>query len=170
MEAYTPERGSANRARSPLHSNSNNTNNNGANNSNLQTSGMENKQTGLVLDSNVLKSMESNNDNRRLTPSTSKSQNVKSSPGVWNLLQFSSTNNTPAADNGGNKRGFSINPDIKAKENENATSEKDSDSNSNDLETKDINSSPLKNQGGSTANAKELILDTDGAKISIINN
>lgn len=170
MEAYTPERGSANRARSPLHSNSNNTNNNNANNPNLQTNGMENKQTGIVLDSNVLKSMESNNDNRRLTPSTSKSQNVKSSPGVWNLLQFSSANNTPAADNGGKKRGFSINQDTKVNGNENATSEKDSDSNSNDLETKDINSSPLKNQGGSAANAKELILDTDGAKISIINN
>ncbi|EHN00515.1 Fkh2p [Saccharomyces cerevisiae x Saccharomyces kudriavzevii VIN7] len=171
MEAYTPERGSANRTKSPLHSNNNNSNNNnGTNHSNLQTNGMENKQMGPVLESNVLKNMESNNDNRRLTPSTSKSQNVKSSPGVWNLLQFSSVNNTPATNSGSNKKGSSTNQDTKTIDNENALSEKSSDTNSNDLETKDVNSSPLKNQGSGAANAKELILDTDGAKISIMNN
>ena len=170
MEAYTPERGSANRARSPLHSNNSTTNNNITNNLNSQTNGIENKPTGLTSDSNVLKNMESNNDNKRLTPSTGKSQNVKSSPGVWNLLQFSSVNNTPATNNGSYKGGFSTNQDIKVNGSENAPLEKGSDSNSNDLETKDINSSPLKNQGDSSTNDRELILDTDGAKISIINN
>ena len=172
MEAYTPERGSANRNRSPLHNNNNNNinNNNNLNNSNLQTNGTENKHSGSILDSNVLKNMESNNDNRRLTPSTNKSQSIKSSPGVWNLLQFSSVNNTPATNTVSNKKGLATNQDTKSTDGESAPSEKDSDTNSNDLEAKDVNSSPLKNQGGGTANAKKLILDTDGAKISIINN
>ncbi|KAG0667851.1 transcription factor [Maudiozyma exigua] len=139
MEAYTPERGSTVQSKSPKQAN--------RGNNNIKMEG---------------DSLSIRNLNPRFTPSTAKSQgHVKSSPGVLNLLQFSSVNNTPKLDTtNGNYND----------EGNKATNTTDNDNDSN----KDIVSSPIKRQdmtaGPSGANInKDLILDTENAKVTTVN-
>lgn len=141
MEAYTPERGSTIQSKSPKHDN--------GNNGSLKPE----------VDSLHIKNL-----NPRFTPSTAKSQShVKSSPGVLNLLQFSSVNNTPKLDANNGKTNV-------------ARSKGDNiGDNDNDLDSvKDIVSSPIKRMDsggmvkGNSLN-KDLLLDTDNAKVTIVN-
>ncbi|CAR25495.1 hypothetical protein ZYGR_0A00590 [Zygosaccharomyces rouxii] len=118
MEAYTPERGSANQNRSPS--------------ANQQQNDPENY---LSKDQNA----------------TGKVDKGRSSPGVWNLLQFSSVNNTPA---------------VPQRERNNTAN---SNPTTNGGETKDVVSSPLKSQT-TQSNGKDLMLDTEGTKISLVND
>lgn len=118
MEAYTPERGSANNNRSPT--------------INQQQADAENY---LNKDQNI----------------TGKLDKGRSSPGVWNLLQFSSVNNTPAVPPRDKNNTVNSNP---------AT---------NGGEAKDVVSSPLKSQTTQN-NGKDLMLDTEGTKISLVND
>lgn len=117
MEAYTPERGSANHNRSP-------------------------STTQQQLDTENYNKDQNN---------TAKIDKGRSSPGVWNLLQFSSVNNTPAM--------------VPPTDRNNATN---SNLNTNG-ESKDVVSSPLKSQNAQP-NGKDLMLDTEGAKISLVND
>lgn len=141
MEAYTPERGSGQQSRSPV------ANTAEANFSDRQSKEVKNDANDATQDFPG-------------GAKTDKSMANKSSPGVWNLLQFSSVNNTPAMLNNNDGKSMNIQSAEKAGANDNLA---------RDLETKDVASSPLKrhhNQHG----GKELILDTDGAKISIVND
>ena len=141
MEAYTPERGSTVQTKSPKHEADN---------------GQSMKPE---TDSLSIKNL-----NPRFTPSTTKSQNhVKSSPGVLNLLQFSSVNNTPKLDPNNGKGGASNNKG-------DAAGEIDNDIDS----VKDIVSSPIKRiDSGAMVKGnglnKDLLLDTDNAKVTIVN-
>ncbi|SMN18637.1 similar to Saccharomyces cerevisiae YIL131C FKH1 Forkhead family transcription factor with a minor role in the expression of G2/M phase genes [Maudiozyma saulgeensis] len=140
MEAYTPERGST-----------------------IQSNKSPKQET--ASNPNVKPDMDTlsiKNLNPRFTPSTAKSQgHVKSSPGVLNLLQFSSVNNTPKLDtlngNGTGERNRMGNP-----------TDNDNDS------AKELVSSPIKRPDmstdakGSNIN-KDLILDTENAKVTIVN-
>lgn len=117
MEAYTPERGSANHNRSP---------------------------------SNNQQQTDPENFSKEQT-TTAKVDRGRSSPGVWNLLQFSSVNNTPAVVPPSDR-----NSAINANANTNA-------------ESKDVVSSPLKSQTAH-ASGKDLMLDTEGTKISLVND
>ncbi|CAB4252550.1 similar to Saccharomyces cerevisiae YIL131C FKH1 Forkhead family transcription factor with a minor role in the expression of G2/M phase genes [Maudiozyma barnettii] len=140
MEAYTPERGSTIQSnKSPKQEN--------ASNPNMKPD----------MDTLSIKNL-----NPRFTPSTAKSQgHVKSSPGVLNLLQFSSVNNTPKLDT----------------LNGNSNEERNKMGNTTDIENdsaKDLVSSPIKrpemsNDAKGPKINKDLILDTDNAKVTIVN-
>ena len=139
MEAYTPERGSTIQSKSPKQIN--------RGNNNVKMEG---------------DSLSIRNLNPRFTPSTAKSQgHVKSSPGVLNLLQFSSVNNTPKLD--------TLNSNYNDDTNK-VTNSTDNDNDSN----KDIVSSPIKRQDMATGTDgtninKDLILDTENAKVTTVN-
>lgn len=143
MEAYTPERGSAQQTRSPPISNMN-----------VHNSTAE--ETETIMDEKNTKSGAGNHENQNDKVSAG-----RSSPGVWNLLQFSSVNNTPAV-NSIEKN--NANKSLGNRSTNNATNV----ANMVDLEPKDVASSPLKRQDNQK-NGKELMLDTEGAKISIVN-
>ncbi|CCE91336.1 forkhead family transcription factor FKH1 TDEL_0C04470 [Torulaspora delbrueckii] len=141
MEAYTPERGSGQQSRSPV-----------ANSAEANFPEQQSKESKVGHN-------DGNQDNSG-GPKNDKSQANRSSPGVWNLLQFSSVNNTPAVVN---------NNDTKNLNSQSSEKQAIGNHGARDLDTKDVASSPLKrhhNQHG----GKELILDTDGAKISIVND
>lgn len=118
MEAYTPERGSANQNKSPSIN-----------------------QPQADADSYINKDQNA----------TAKVDKGRSSPGVWNLLQFSSVNNTPAVPPRDKNNTANSNPTT------------------NGGESKDVVSSPLKSQT-TQSNGKDLILDTEGTKISLVND
>ena len=125
MEAYTPERGSTHHMRTL-------------------------SQNNVTANSNI-----NGSDKPLLAPSTSlnpltsaKSQNGRSSPSLWNLLQFNSATNTPSM----------INNFSTTENNTNTGNSRNGDSN-------DVTLSPIKNQQLLTG--KELLLDTDSAKITM---
>lgn len=131
MEAYTPERGSGQQSRSPI-----------ASSADPHLSERQSKEA-----------KDETNDGTKSTAN-------RSSPGVWNLLQFSSVNNTPA---------FTNSNDVKSTSNQSSEKVETNDNGSKELDNKEVASSPLKrhhNQNG----GKDLILDTDGARISIVND
>lgn len=140
MEAYTPERGSAQHTRSPPISN-------------LNVHNSTADETEAMMEDKNTESGTSNHENQNDKVSAG-----RSSPGVWNLLQFSSVNNTPAVNS------IEKNKNLGNRNMNNATNV----ANMVDLEPKDVASSPLKRQDNQK-NAKELMLDTEGAKISIVN-
>ncbi|QLL31425.1 hypothetical protein HG536_0B02880 [Torulaspora globosa] len=143
MEAYTPERGSAQQRRSPVTDQNND----------------PNLLTAEDADRNVKKS--SNNDGAQdvSNGATGEKLTNRSSPGVWNLLQFSSVNNTPAVINNNDTKNSSAEGPSRTVLNREAAAESD---------TKDVASSPLKRQQNQEE-GKELMLDTDGAKITLVN-
>lgn len=147
MEAYTPERGSA-KNKSPT-----NTTNKNENSTAKQLSA---EDTENILDSR-------NDNNPGALSLTDKANAGRSSPGVWNLLQFSSVNNTPAVnahENGNNLNQISNHGNPPASNDDNRT----------DLGSKEAQSSPLKRQKNQNNSGKELMLDTEGAEISISND
>ncbi|CCF60157.1 hypothetical protein KAFR_0J00890 [Kazachstania africana CBS 2517] len=154
MEAYTPERGSAMNQRSPPKLDDREFNNNITNNK-------TNNNSSKILNINF---------NAKFTPVANKSVNLRSSPGVWNLLQFSSVNNTPAVNQ--------ANTDTRNNSNTTTTTSNDNDSNSEER-NKDFDSSPLKkphstnsSMSGTTIasnNNKQLVLDTESATITMVN-
>ncbi|CAR24990.1 KLTH0G09086p [Lachancea thermotolerans CBS 6340] len=163
MEAYTPERGSSHVNRSPTGSNS-----------------------------------QQNADSRLSTRQAS--QTAQSSPGVWNLLQFSSVNNTPAgframeeaaqANNMGDGprplqtgpqmgRATQDNPNLPTLHINGSAAETDKMRAQHDMGGNSISgkgnssaeyvSSPIKNHNRDDApGSKELMLDREGAKISVV--
>lgn len=141
MEAYTPERGSAMQNKSPKQENASNPNSKPE----LDTLGIK----GITP---------------KFTPSTIKSQSiVKSSPGMLNLLQFSSVNNTPKLDI------------INGKGEEGSKKDNFTDNDNNTDSGKDLVSSPIKrpvsnNSIKSESITRELILNTDNAKVTIVND
>ena len=147
MEAYTPERGSGLQNRSPLNNNYSNQNISG-NAATLNTN--NNRKLAAPVSSLTVTNLE---NNPKFTPSSNKSQGNRSSPNVWNLLQFSSVNNTASIinNNGSNQPETNISS-----------------------ESKEMASSPLKRHDDSDpadgTNGKKLMLDTDGAKISVVND
>ncbi|EDO18261.1 hypothetical protein Kpol_1039p10 [Vanderwaltozyma polyspora DSM 70294] len=145
MEAYTPERGSTNHLRSP----SQNTLSGGQSlgtlgNGILSNSKINNSINMLGNDKNLLSTSILN------PPTSAKSSNDRSSPNVWNLLQFNSATNTPASSM---KR--RISSENEANDNENHNNDGKGDV------------SPSK--AARQLPTKELILETDGAKISMVN-
>ncbi|CCK73045.1 forkhead family transcription factor FKH2 KNAG_0M01920 [Huiozyma naganishii CBS 8797] len=106
MEAYTPERGSA---------------------VNHQNKSPKELNDAIYGDSKKL-----GGTGTKLTPSSSKSQNtVRSSPGVWNLLQFSSVNSTPAVISGAG-----------TKSDDESDKRQDANGETHDMDEKDIASPP----------------------------
>lgn len=147
MEAYTPERGST---------------------INQQMTKSPEHETNQINDKNT-------DNNNATSLSTKKSNNLnsnKSSPGVWNLLQFSSAANTPAI------------PSINSKEdnelvsttNTTATSPpgdviqpQSVTATSTTNETKNDTTTPI-SATSSMDTKRNLILDTENAKITTVNN
>lgn len=143
MEAYTPERGSAQQSRSPVASQ-----NNDANLLTVENSGEKAKKSSQ------------NDEAQDITNgATGEKLTNRSSPGVWNLLQFSSVNNTPAVMSNNERKNSSTEGSAKSGLNHEVPG---------DLDTKDVASSPLKRQQNQQG-GKELMLDTEGAKITIAN-
>lgn len=141
MEAYTPERGSAQQRRSP----------------GTEQHNDPNLLTAEDADRNVRKSS-SNDGVQDPNGATGEKLTNRSSPGVWNLLQFSSVNNTPAVINNNDAKNSSAEGSRTVSNREAAA----------ELDTKDVASSPLKRQQNQQE-GKELMLDTNGAKITIVN-
>lgn len=141
MEAYTPERGSSQVNKSPV--------------------------------SNVIPQIQESK------PVRQGSLTAQSSPGVWNLLQFSSVNNTPAAFRNiedGNQGDQNINGHSRSMSQEQGnartlqikTKSNDDKAKGNDSNS-DFVSSPIKSHSrDDTGGVKELMLDTESAKISVI--
>lgn len=144
MEAYTPERGSGPVHRSPAHS--------------------KNPSLSSILGGNGIAG--ALDDSKRLaipplqptrqTPMAQKSQNIVSSPGFWNLLQFSSVNNTPAfhKTQGSEKEEHMDSSPLKRDSTAPQTTEH---------KNKSLNSNDNPNAAG-----KELMLDTEGAKLTVV--
>ncbi|KAL3230108.1 Uncharacterized protein RNJ44_01471 [Nakaseomyces bracarensis] len=103
MEAYTPERGSAQTNPSPTQSRSNGTSNmvnpisqNMANNGSSYNDNLRKSDNANLQEPGTQKGL--NALNERFTPAnfgSAKSSQFKSSPNGWNSLLFSSVNNTP---------------------------------------------------------------------------
>lgn len=142
MEAYTPERGSAQQSRSPVV---------GQNND-------PNLLTADEADRSVKKGNSNDGAQDIANGVTGEKLTNRSSPGVWNLLQFSSVNNTPAVANNNDTKNSSVEDSAKSGLNREVATE---------LDTKDVASSPLKRQQNQQG-GKELMLDTEGAKITIV--
>ena len=156
MEAYTPERGSSNLNRSPR---------------NLISGEMITNESKSITESVKRTTLHPSDkvDTNRSTPYTNKlpivnfgsnkSQRLPSSPNVWNLMHFTSVTNTPAVDS-----------ELGSRENNKRIIDEIGED-TNDIN--DITSSPLKRHSyknpNQTKNSKALLLDTEGAKISIIN-
>ncbi|QLQ78939.1 hypothetical protein HG537_0B02860 [Torulaspora globosa] len=143
MEAYTPERGSAQQRRSPVTEQHND----------------PNLLTAEDADRNVKKISSNDGVQEVSNVTTGEKLTNRSSPGVWNLLQFSSVNNTPAVINNNDAKHSSTEGSSRTVSNREAAAE---------LDTKDVASSPLKRQQNQQE-GKELMLDTDSAKITIVN-
>ncbi|SCU94235.1 LAFA_0F20648g1_1 [Lachancea sp. 'fantastica'] len=157
MEAYTPERGSGQQARSPEGTH--------APQLNVDTRG----------------------STRQTLPQT-----AQSSPGVWNLLQFSSVNNTPAGframeeaaaqSNAGNSdasRTLQQGPHMgRMTQDRNQVptlhingSSVEPDKHSNGEKDSEFVSSPIKKHGkDASKGVKDLMLDIEGAKISVVDD
>ena len=167
LEAYTPERGSSM--------------------SHMKSPGAESNDGGLlhtadrVGDSSTLGTRNTNIRYNQLTASNKSQSNLRSSPGVWNLLQFSSVSNTPKAVNeaSGGPPGETLNmSNVGTRRTENISAEGKENSNEgvkpNNLS--ELGSSPLKRKKSVSEYDGELerankrpLLDTENAKVSLIN-
>lgn len=141
LEAYTPERGSAQQNLSPNGNNVKNHTNDPIKDFNINGFSHTELKHGQLL---------------KEESSASKSA-TKSSPNVWNLLQFTSANNTPgtATRDSNDESLFKGNIDE-------ATGKKGFPN-----DGANISSSPVKHQSHDVMSG-ELMLDTEGAKISIV--
>lgn len=207
MEAYTPERGSAHTNFSPSNSRGeNNPTGVGLPSVSLpngHTFSDDMRKTELmpsIQDPNP-GGLRSTNMSDRLTPAnfgSAKSSQYRNSPGGWNSLLFSSVNNTPkfsldSDTKNGNQTPKDLNGAASVKSsisegrpdvgNPSATTSNGNDLTVSvpDLDSKDINSSPLKrhleNRRDTEGNIPEdpsrktdrnMLLDTDSAKITIV--
>ncbi|CCH61427.1 hypothetical protein TBLA_0E03730 [Henningerozyma blattae CBS 6284] len=161
MEAYTPERGSA------LHNISPNGHHatGSINNENLNV-GNKVSDNSNTFSSTDLKGYSVSNGPLLKQDSSASKSNAKSSPNVWNLLQFTSATNTPgnpSRENNGDASLFGPNG---------ATITNESKGIDNEDRSANISSSPLKRQSHNIHNApnNELILDTESAKISVVHD
>ena len=152
VEAYTPERGSQQISRSPTQ---------GGSSAHLSAQGAQ--QGPMLGQSGHVSQGGHSNANQ-------------SSPGVWNLLQFSSVNNTPAtAYNNGMPSLNTQNPGL-SKTNSAAAVKHGSNELLTSSAEKDhsLNSSPIKKHRGDGRGVDHpdgrLILDTEGAKVSLVSN
>ena len=167
LEAYTPERGSSM--------------------SHMKSPGVESNDGGLlhaadrVGDSSTLGARNTNIRYNQLTASNKSQSNLRSSPGVWNLLQFSSVSNTPKAVNetSGGPPGEMLNmSNVGTRRAENISAEGKENSNE-DVKPNNISelgSSPLKRKNSVSEYDGELerankrpLLDTKNAKVSLVN-
>ena len=167
LEAYTPERGSSM--------------------SHMKSPGVESNDGGLlhaadrVGDSSTLGARNTNIRYNQLTASNKSQSNLRSSPGVWNLLQFSSVSNTPKAVNetSGGPPGEMLNiSNVRTRRAENISAEGKENSNE-DVKPNNISelgSSPLKRKNSVSEYDGELerankrpLLDTKNAKVSLVN-
>ncbi|AET40151.1 uncharacterized protein Ecym_5396 [Eremothecium cymbalariae DBVPG len=151
VEAYTPERGSQHISRSPTQSGG----------GGLTSAQLPQQQTQMLNSGNL----QSHNGQ----PLTN-----QSSPGVWNLLQFSSVNNTPATNaHGSGAPNFnSQNSGPVSASNSAATAKHSHDPVTSSAEKdQTLTSSPItKNRAGKNDDHTDgkLILDTDSAKVSLV--
>ncbi|SCU88367.1 LADA_0E09714g1_1 [Lachancea dasiensis] len=171
MEAYTPERGSGPVTRSPVAANSQQLN---VNSGSLATqSHTQRQQQAQQL--------------QQLPPT------AQSSPGVWNLLQFSSVNNTPAAfrtadesTHGNNLNDgarmlhhepqLTRNPEDRTKLpavhiNGSSVASGKAKTHDNHDNHSEFVSSPIRNHNkDDSKGVKDLMLDIEGAKISVVDD
>ncbi|AMD19679.1 HCL472Cp [Eremothecium sinecaudum] len=149
VEAYTPDRGSQNLSRSPLQTDSNGM---------IVAQGQQHHQASSLSQGHHL--------NQNGFPPTN-----QSSPGVWNLLHFSSVNNTPAAtrttaaptSNPNNSRSMSAGHGV-------SSAKQKTDSGGSGGEKEDtLTSSPIKKNCVDNHDTSEgIVLDVDGSKASLM--